>query len=510
MQESNIWFDAVMNATADIIFIKDRNFVIRACNEQMCDFFDLPMNELIDSVDEDHFPLDAVEEFRRIDRSVMEDNKTITIEEWVLYPNGSKVLLETVKSPCLNEKGEVIGLIGVGRDITARHHQEIALKEAKQAAELANQAKSLFLSNMSHEIRTPMNAILGFSEILDGIINDPHCNNYLDAIRASGDSLMSLINDVLDLSKIESGKFDLQLYPVSIEELYDELKIIYEKKATEKNLEFVVQYDNLPEAFVLDQCRLRQILVNLIGNALKFTDSGHIVIRAKGTFLDNTWSRAKLVLEVEDSGIGIPADKQDLIFESFQQLPGQKVDEFGGTGLGLSICKELVQLMNGTISVESQLHKGSKFTVEFPELNTAIIQDLLSDDKSLFTLDEIIFAPAKVLIVDDISFNRELIELFLNGYGFEIVHASSGQEAVELAEKELPDVILMDMKMPGMDGYEASTLIKKNPKTTNIPITAVTASAFKEDEARILFVADSYMAKPISKPKFFNQLLKLY
>ena len=149
MTDSTHWLKAVMNATADIIFIKDRNFVFQACNEKMCDFFGLPMNKIVNSTDDDHFPPDAVEEFREIDRSVMEDNKTITIEEWVLYPNGSKVLLETVKSPCLNEKGEVIGLIGIGRDITERYYQEIALKEAKHAAELANKAKSLFLSNMS-------------------------------------------------------------------------------------------------------------------------------------------------------------------------------------------------------------------------------------------------------------------------------------------------------------------------------------------------------------------------
>lgn len=507
MKDSNIWLKSVMDATADIIFIKDKDYVFQACNEKMCEFFGLPMDEIINSVDEDHFSLDAVQEFREIDRIVMEENKTVTIEEWVLYPNGSKVLLETVKSPCRDEKGKVIGLIGVGRDITERHNQEVALKEAKEAAEIANQAKSLFLSNMSHEIRTPMNAILGFSEILNQMLDDSCCKNYLDAILASGDSLMSLINDVLDLSKIESGKFDLQLYPVSIENLFNELKVIYEKKATEKSLEFVVQYENLPEAFLMDQSRLRQVLVNLIGNALKFTDSGYILIRAKSEFLDDTWSKAKLVLEVCDTGIGIPEDKQDIIFESFQQLPGQKVEEYGGTGLGLSICRELVKLMGGRIVVESGLYKGSTFRIEFPEMKTAIVQDLISSDTNLFTIDEIKFEPSKILIVDDISFNRELLQLYLNSYGFEILHAGSGKEAVRIAEEELPNIILMDMKMPEMDGYEASSLIKKNPKTKHIPITAVTASAFKEDETRILFVADSYMTKPISKPKLIQELM---
>ena len=224
MKDTDIWLNSVMNATADIIFIKDRNFVFRACNEKMTEFFGLAIDQIINSTDEDHFPQEAVDEFRRIDRTVMDENKTITIEEWVSYPNGQKVLLETVKSPCLDESGQVIGLVGVARDITERYSQEVALKEAKEAAEVANQAKSLFLSNMSHEIRTPMNAILGFSEILNDMLDDPCCKSYLEAILSSGDSLMSLINDVLDLSKIESGKFEIQLYPVSIEEMFNELK----------------------------------------------------------------------------------------------------------------------------------------------------------------------------------------------------------------------------------------------------------------------------------------------
>ena len=279
------------------------------------------------------------------------------------------------------------------------------------------------------------------------------------------------------------------------------------KRRQRKNLEFVVQYESLPEAFMLDQSRLRQVLINLIGNALKFTETGYILIRAKSEFFDDTWSRARLVIEVEDTGIGIPEDKQDIIFESFQQLPGQKVDEYGGTGLGLSICRELTMLMDGKIFVESSLHKGSKFTLVFEDLKTAIIQDIISSDTALYTLDEIKFDPAKILIVDDISFNRELIQLYLTKYDFEILHASSGKEAVAIAGSDHPDLILMDMKMPGMDGFEASSLIKKDPKTRDISIIAVTASAFKEDETRILFVADSYMSKPISKPKLIQELM---
>ena len=501
------WLKAVMEATADIIFIKDMNFVFRGCNQKMCEFFGLSEENIIDSSDEDHFGPDAVAEFRKIDRLVMMGNKTITIEEWVEYPNGSKVLLETVKSPSLDENGNVIGLIGIARDITDRYHQEMALKEAKEIADSANQAKSIFLSNMSHEIRTPMNAIIGFSGILNDMMDDPCCRNYLDAIITSGDSLMSLINNVLDLSKIEAGKFELQYLPVCLESMLNELKVIFEKKASEKGLEILVECGNLPESFVLDPSRLRQILMNLIGNATKFTEKGFVRISAESRFLNDQWSRASLEIRVEDSGIGIPEDKYEDIFETFQQVPGQQSEIYGGTGLGLAICKELVELMDGEIRVESTLGQGSTFIVCFSDLETAILEKTIIEENVIPALNEIVFEPAKILVVDDVHFNREVIQLYLQAYDFEVIHAANGRDAICKAKSELPELILMDMVMPEMNGFEATELLKAADETKDIPIVAVTASAFKEDETRILHIADSYMTKPISKPKLIHELM---
>ncbi|MGE5498989.1 MAG: PAS domain-containing sensor histidine kinase, partial [Syntrophothermus sp.] len=265
-----------------------------------------------------------------------------------------------------NYKGEITHYISVSEDITKRkfaedklRQSEIEIRKAKEIAEKANQAKSQFLANMSHEIRTPMNAIMGFSEILKKRISDPGSTGYLDGIISSGKSLLSLINDILDLSKIEAGKLSINYEPVDLRPLLREMHQIFSVILREKAVEFRLEIDAaLPEGLLIDELRLRQILFNMIGNAVKFTDSGSITVHLSCERLKDE-KLASLSLEIKDTGIGIPADQHEKIFEVFTQQEGQNQKKYGGTGLGLSITKRLIDIMNGTIEVQSEVNKGS-------------------------------------------------------------------------------------------------------------------------------------------------------
>lgn len=393
-------------------------------------------------------------------------------------------------------------------DITEHKKIEKAERERK-AAEAANQAKSIFLANMSHEIRTPMNAILGFSEILLNSSRNSEEKRLLKTIYSSGQSLLTLINDILDLSKIESGKFELYWEPVSIERLFNEIYQIFSYKALEKGLEIQINIENNIPGIISDETRLRQILINLTGNAVKFTDKGYIQIRAQGK--QAGVDMIDLILEIKDTGTGIPEDQQERIFESFQQLTGQKAVQYGGTGLGLSISKRLTEMMGGKISVVSKVGKGSIFRLEFPGLKISDLKDQKNhsiSDKEENKDSEIIFEPAVILVADDIGYNRELIKAYLVKTELKIIESENGRQSWDLIQDHHIDFILTDIRMPEMDGYETAYLIKKSEKFKHIPIVAMTASAMKEDAFKIESIFDGYLAKPLKKNQLVTELKK--
>jgi signal transduction histidine kinase/CheY-like chemotaxis protein len=384
------------------------------------------------------------------------------------------------------------------------------LKIEKEKAEAANRAKSEFLANMSHEIRTPMNAILGFTEILKDRVAEHQVSKFLESIQSSGKSLLSLINDVLDLSKVEAGKLELDYKALSPLGLFNEMETLFGQRIKDRGLELIMEVsDELPKAMLLDETRLRQILVNLIGNAVKFTESGHIKLsvrcRHPGDIQCGTFD---LIVSVEDTGIGIPEDQREVIFEPFEQLKEVKTGVYGGTGLGLAITKRLTEMMNGEISVESEVGKGSVFTVIVRDVEVASTEALESRPQKRIDFATIAFEAGTVLIADDIEYNRELIKGFLEGYDLTLLEAEDGRQVVEKARQHRPDLVLLDMKMPEMTGYQAADVLRHDEDLKGIPIVAVTASAMKEDEALISKLCDSYLRKPVSKTDLILEVMK--
>ncbi|MFM7192913.1 MAG: ATP-binding protein, partial [Microcystaceae cyanobacterium] len=379
--------------------------------------------------------------------------------------------------PLLTRVGE---LVAMGR---SRGRAEMALREAKEAAETANRAKSTFLANMSHELRTPLNAILGFTQLME---RDPSLlpqhRNFIDIINRSGNHLLNLINDVLEMSKIEAGKVVLIEESFNFQQLLKTLYDMLHIRAVNKGIKLVFDLDpSLPIYLQTDESKLRQVLINLLGNAIKFTATGQVTLRAKVTTLQT--SAIELAFAVEDTGPGIPPEEVTTLFNPFVQAQSS-TQKKEGTGLGLAISRQFVQLMGGEIQVSSEWGKGScfSFTIQAqavnpfppemtPELNQTVL-GILNPQQEY-----------RILVVDDQEDNRQLLQYLLTPLGFAVRSAVEGQGAIAQWESWQPHCILMDMQMPGMDGYEATRQIRQRETGQRTVILALTASAFQEQRA---------------------------
>lgn len=382
------------------------------------------------------------------------------------------------------------------------------LKKAKDVAENISKQKSEFLANMSHEIRTPMNSVIGFTEILEKEITNPVHKEYLNTIKKGGNALLRIINDILDLSKIEAGKLEIRNESLNPTNLFLEIESIFHSKIISKNIAFIVDIDKtIPKYIIIDGVRIRQVLFNLIGNAIKFTQKGHVKLKVENVYKDNIKSKIDLIFSVEDTGIGIDEKNLETIFNAFEQQENHDVAKYGGTGLGLAICTKLIKMMNGEIKVESQKNKGSTFTVIFRDIPVSSMEDEVVTSK--LKASNIMFEKAVILVVDDVLENRKLVQASLKDYDIDLIMAENGKEAIELLKNVNVNLILMDLRMPVMDGYEAATILKNDERLKNIPLIALTASVMGKDLEKVSkYGFDGYLRKPVILDDLIEELAK--
>jgi PAS domain S-box-containing protein len=640
----------VIDNVPDQICVKDIHGRFVVVNESMARLLGCTSPEsLLGKENFDIYPVELAGQYEAEEKEVMRTGEALVNREQELIDpiEGSRWLLSS-KVPLRDAAGQIMGIVGISRDITEGKRAEQDLKAAKEAAEAGSEAKSTFLATMSHEIRTPMNGILGMTELVLDTELTVEQRESLGLVRLSAESLLTVINDILDFSKIEAGKLDLESIPFDLRESLGETMRALSFRAHQKGLELVYEVQpDIPEALLGDPGRIRQIIVNLVGNSIKFTELGEVLVSVeRGVESDE---KVDLHFAIKDTGVGIPADKRQKIFEAFSQADGSMSRKYGGTGLGLSICTKLVEMMNGQIWVESEVGKGSTFHFtaslriqekpapgsgpiqlnQLRDLHALIVDDNLTNRRvlhgmltrwgmrpvaveggraalqaleiakstghpfPLLMLDgqmpemdgfalaeeiqkdpglvavtimmltsaghlgdaarcrelgisaylvkpirqsELLYAicqilngstrtndvplvtrhtlrekrlRSRVLLAEDNTVNQTLAVRLLEKRGYSVIVASDGRAAVEAFEKDQFDVVLMDIQMPGMDGFEATAAIREKEKLTggHIPIIAMTAHALKGDQERCLSAGmDSYLSKPIRTSELFSRI----
>ena len=538
LKKSEALLSATISSIKDGINVLDRDLIVQMVNPTMQEWYShkrpLLGNKCYACYHDADTPCTACPTLRALASGKTESGE-------MPGPKGSAIEWVEVSSFPIKDRdtGTLTGVVEFLHDITGRkyaekelanyreHLEELVqcrtaelqeanreLERARVEAENANLAKSEFLANMSHEIRTPLNAVTGFSELLSSLVDDDKQKSYLSAIKTAGKNLLTLINDILDLSKIEAGRLEIKKVPVNIRSVLEEVRQVFALEVSRKQLAFSMDIEEgFSEILHLDEVRLRQILLNLVGNAVKFTEKGHVKICL--STLPVAKNLREIHLTVEDTGMGIPGRDIHGIFESFRQQTGQDSSRYRGTGLGLSICKRLVEMMDGQIRVDSTPGRGSTFKISIPNVKV-----LFTEPPSLKAPAEAVpvrFEKAKVLVVDDVDSNRLFLKELLEKANLDVLTAENGQEAVLMSPEYLPDLILMDLRMPVLDGVSAAEQLKSNHKTWDIPIIAVTAAYFPDGSplnpdspGQENLLADRHfdacLSKPVAPPRLLAEL----
>lgn len=505
---------AIVMSSNDAIISKSLDGIIRVWNKSAEKIFGYKAEEVIGKNISIIIPEADLKEEKDIIEQV---KKGIFIDQYESIrrtKSGKLINLSISISPIRDNSGNITGISKIAREITEQKRFEEELIEAKKNAERdkklaeeAMEAKQRFLSNMSHEIRTPMNAIIGFTKVVLKSNLDEKQREYLNAIKVSGDALIVLINDILDLAKVEAGKMSFEEIPFKLHESISSMLHLFETKLMQKKVKLIKQYDpSIADVLIGDPVRLHQIILNLVSNAIKFTSQGQIVVMVK--LKGETTDTETVEFLVEDTGIGIPEDKLDSIFNNFQQATSDTTRIYGGTGLGLAIVKQLVLSQGGSLHVKSKLNEGStfSFTLTFKKTEQKLIkkveQAIVLENVSGGESDQV-----KILVAEDVTLNQLLIKTLLSEFNFDCVIAPNGKIAVDALQKQHFDLILMDLQMPVMNGYEATKYIRETLKS-NIPIIALTADVTTADVEKCkAFGMNDYLSKPIDDKLLYNKIL---
>src|SRR6202167_5837946 len=489
---------ALIDNVPDFMYVKDVESRFVVGNASLARSVGVPGPEqLLGKTDRDFYAKELADAYLQNDQNVMRTKQPLfDREEECINEKGDKIFLLTTKFPLLYARGEVTGIVGVGRNITGRRKAEQEMQRAREAAEAASRAKSEFLANMSHEIRTPLNGVIGMTDLALDTDLTAEQREYLETVKMSSDSLLTVINDILDFSKIEAGKIDLEAADFNLRDCLETTLKTLALRADEKGLELLCEIaPAVPEVVEGDSSRLRQVLANLVGNAIKFTHKGEVALSVQLASKDG--DDRLLRFTVSDTGIGIPAEKQKLIFDPFTQADTSTTRKYGGTGLGLTISSRLVNMMGGKIWVESEIGRGTQFhfTVQFKRVGRTTQMETTAPPELLHGI--------KVLVADDNATNRRILEGMLKRWDMQAKSVESGDEALaELCAagkaREPYALILTDMHMPGMDGFKLVERIRQLPELSTATVMMLTSSESRGDAARCKGLGVSaYLLKPI-------------
>ncbi|MBF0309458.1 MAG: PAS domain-containing protein [Magnetococcales bacterium] len=497
----------IIDAIPAYIFVKDLHNGFRLCNATLARAIGVDKEAIIGVSANALFPPELADGYYADDQEIFASGRPkLDIVEPGYTVDGQEGYFSTSKVPLYDHEGRLTGVVGIAVDITAIKRAEESLTRAKEEAERASQAKSAFLAAMSHEIRTPMNVLIGMGDVLAESALDREQRGYVEKIQKAGGSLLELIDQILDLSRIEAGQLDLAEVRTDLRALLHEVIDLLEVVAAEKGVGLHLEIaPAMPSWFLFDPGRLRQVLFNLLGNALKFTDQGRVVLRAAMA------AEQGILLEVEDTGIGIPGEQVATIFDAFTQADSSITRRFGGTGLGLTVSRHLVERMRGHIQVESHPGTGSLFRVTLPLSPVDAPHEVMAPSHRRDGNGRL--AEPHILVVDDSVDNQVLIRAFLKNLPCRLEVAGNGLQALQMTAAQSFDLILMDMQMPVMDGYTATRemrLREREEGGTPLMIVALTAHALKGEEEKCLQAGcDRYLAKPIKKQRLIGLIEEL-